>query len=114
MYPNGYVGRQQGNLAGGNYNDVVNLSKKLGIPPEKILELAKNQSRDEYTFQQGIGQENLGFSRGLNADQMRQSQYNQMAGNEQQNRQATAMGLLNDYASARNAAGQLMASTLRF
>lgn len=104
--------------AGRSYNDVLDAAERSGVNLQELAnqaaDRAAGRSRDETRFQQGVGMENLAYSRGLNADQMRQNTYNSMAMNEQQNRANIAQGLLNDYSQARNAATNLMASTLRF
>jgi hypothetical protein len=104
--------------AGRNYNDVLDAAERSGVNLQELAnqaaDRAAGRSRDETRFQQGVGMENLAFSRNLNADQLRQMQYNQMATNEQQNRAGIAQGLLQDYANARNSAANLMSNTLRF
>jgi hypothetical protein len=104
--------------AGRNYDDVLEAAERSGANMQELAnaaaDRAQRRGQDETRFQQGVGMENLSFSRGLNADQMRQQTYNSMAQNEQNNRAGIAQGLLSDYSQARNNATNLMANTLRF
>lgn len=105
-------------VGGRSYDDVLNAAEQSGVNMMDLANAASDRAQrrgqSEAKFQQGVGMENLAFSRGLNADQMRQNTYNNMAISEQQNRANLAQGLLNDYSQARNNATNLMASTLRF
>lgn len=114
------VGAGVGNVAsraataGRNYDDVLNHAKSLGFDMNELANAAASRAQDDMKFQQGVGMENQAFARGLNADQMRQNTYNQMAVNEQANRFNAAQGLVDAYNSARATTANLMANTLRF
>lgn len=100
--------------AGRNYDDVINQARASGFDLNELANAAARRAQEDARFQQNVGQENLSFSRGLNADQMRQNTYNTMAVNEQQNRFNAAQGLVDAYNQARNSTANLMANTLRF
>jgi hypothetical protein len=100
--------------AGRNYDDVLDHAKSLGFDMNELANAAAQRAQTDTKFQQGVGMENLAFSRGLNADQMRQNTYNTMAVNEQANRFQAAQGLVDAYNQARNTNANLMANTLRF
>ncbi|MFN6460847.1 MAG: hypothetical protein RMZ41_003240 [Nostoc sp. DedVER02] len=100
--------------AGRNYDDVLNHAQSLGYDLNELANAAAQRAQNDTKFQQGVGMENLAFSRGLNADQMRQQTYNNMAQNEQQNRFNAAQGLVDAYNNARQTNANLMANTLRF
>lgn len=100
--------------AGRNYDDVLDHAKNLGFDMNELANAAASRAQTDMKFQQGVGMENQAFARGLNADQMRQNTYNNMAQNEQQNRFNAAQGLVDAYSQARNTNANLMANTLRF
>ncbi|ABA24675.1 hypothetical protein Ava_D0010 [Trichormus variabilis ATCC 29413] len=100
--------------AGRNYDDVLDQAKALGFDMNELANAATARAQTDMRFQQGVGMENQAFARGLNADQMRQNTYNNMAINEQQNRFNAAQGLVDAYNQARNTNANLMANTLRF
>ncbi|MBW4674677.1 MAG: hypothetical protein KME52_11805 [Desmonostoc geniculatum HA4340-LM1] len=100
--------------AGRNYDDVLNHAQSLGFDLNELANHASRRAQEDMRFQQGVGMENQSFARGLNADQMRQQTYNNMAQNEQQNRFAAAQGLVDAYNQARNTNANFLANTLRF
>lgn len=100
--------------AGRNYQDVLDQAQRLGFDMNELADAAAQRAQADTRFQQSVGMENLAFSRGLNADQMRQNTYNNMAQNEQQNRFNAAQGLVDAYNQARQSTQNLMANTLRF
>ncbi len=100
--------------AGRNYDDVLNHAQSLGFDMNELANAASQRAQTDMRFQQGVGMENQAFARGLNADQMRQNTYNQMAVNEQANRFAAAQGLVDAYNNARQTNANFMANTLRF
>jgi hypothetical protein len=114
------VGAGMGNIssraatAGRSYDDVLDHAKSLGFDMNELANAAASRAQTDMKFQQGVGMENQAFARGLNADQMRQNTYNNMAQNEQQNRFNAAQGLVDAYNSARQTNANLMANTLRF
>ncbi len=104
----------QAGTFGRNHEEILDHVEKLGFSMNDLANAASQRAQRDARSMQRMGMENQAFGRGLNADQMRQQTFNNMAQNEQQNRFQAAQGLVDAYNQARTTNANFMANTLKF
>ena len=100
----------------GYTNPVRGYAANTGADLQGIYSQNLNQARrfanEDARMAQGMGMQNSAFKRGLEADQMRQATFNNMAVNDQANRASAAASLLDSYNQARAVAMQMATASL--